>query len=143
MPCQHVLAPVTGTGPSQAAETAATARASPRLGPTWHAPGCRVMGPARTCCHARSSTLGRQSGSFRAYRRFRLRLLILYSLCSSAPIIPFGIGQIAGPGCSSPRREARRPGLDAVVAVGTAAAATRGARKYDSGWCPVGSQAAT
>jgi hypothetical protein len=39
MPCQHVLAPMTGTGPPQAAKTAVTAGALPRLEPTWQAPG--------------------------------------------------------------------------------------------------------
>ena len=44
MPCQHVMAPVTGTGLPQAAETVVTARASPRLEPAWQALGRHVMG---------------------------------------------------------------------------------------------------
>jgi hypothetical protein len=48
MPRQHVMAPMTETGPPQAAEAAVTARASPRLEPTWQAPGRHVMGPAHS-----------------------------------------------------------------------------------------------
>jgi len=44
MPCQHVMAPGTGTGLPQAAETVVTARASPRLEPTWQALSRHVMG---------------------------------------------------------------------------------------------------
>jgi hypothetical protein len=49
MLCQHVMAPVTGTGPPQAAETAWTARASPRLEPTWQALSRHVMGTSVRC----------------------------------------------------------------------------------------------
>ena len=49
MPCQHVVAPVTGTGLPQAAETVVTARASPRLEPTWQALSRHVMGTSARC----------------------------------------------------------------------------------------------
>jgi hypothetical protein len=65
MPCQHVLAPVTGTGLSQAAETAATARASPG----WGQRGKLPAGMSWDLPHMLSRmviNLGRQSSSFRA-----------------------------------------------------------------------------
>jgi len=49
MLCQRVLAPVTGTGPPQAAETAVTACASPRREPTWQALSRHVMGASARC----------------------------------------------------------------------------------------------
>ncbi len=67
MPCQRVLAPVTGADPPQAAETAAA-----RVPPGWSPAPARSRspcdGPARTCRYVRLLTERRLSGSFSAYR---------------------------------------------------------------------------
>jgi len=61
MPCQRVLAPVTGAGPPQAAETATS-----RIPPGWSPASARSRPscdwPARTCRHVQSLTEGRLSG---------------------------------------------------------------------------------
>lgn len=55
IPCQHVLTPATGTGPSQPAETAGTARTPP---------GCHVMGlPVHAVTHGHQSRIGNLAAS--------------------------------------------------------------------------------
>src|SRR5580700_2705440 len=90
MPCQRVLAPVTGAGPPQAAETAA-AQVPPGWSRRWrdaghHVWACPYM-PLRTVI-----TEGRLSAIFRVDRRLRARIDAAVGAYHRTQIQPFRCG---------------------------------------------------